>query len=224
MPAHIPDSNFLVPPPGGAGDVVGPASSTDHAIARYDGDTGVLLQDSGIIIDDSDNLTVGAVAVKEDGGAVTLVDMSVTADPAAGTQESYSFAVDGTPIAKIYAEADSSGDIQNPSFQVLKFLNFQEGSELTIAAGVITATTSFHTVDTASDDASDDLDTINGGKAGNILTIKANHTDRTVVVKHGTGNIQCNHASDFSLDNVNDTWMGLYDGNNWLELFRSSNG
>lgn len=37
---------------GGGGDVVGPASATDNAIARFDGTTGELIQDSGITIAD----------------------------------------------------------------------------------------------------------------------------------------------------------------------------
>lgn len=40
----------------GAGDVVGPSSSTDNAIVRFDSTTGKLVQNSGITIDDSDNL------------------------------------------------------------------------------------------------------------------------------------------------------------------------
>lgn len=43
---------------GASGDVVGPASSTDNAIARFDLTTGKLLQNSGITIDDSNNLTI----------------------------------------------------------------------------------------------------------------------------------------------------------------------
>jgi hypothetical protein len=39
------------------GDVSGPAVSTDNAIARFDGTTGGLLQDSDVCIDDSDNIT-----------------------------------------------------------------------------------------------------------------------------------------------------------------------
>jgi hypothetical protein len=39
------------------GDVSGPATSTDNAIARFDGTTGGLLQDSDVCIDDSDNIT-----------------------------------------------------------------------------------------------------------------------------------------------------------------------
>jgi len=41
----------------GSGDVVGPAGATDNAIVRYDGATGKLVQNSGVLIDDSDNIT-----------------------------------------------------------------------------------------------------------------------------------------------------------------------
>ena len=40
-----------------AGDVVGPVSATDNAIVRYDGTTGLIIQDSGVTIDDSDNIS-----------------------------------------------------------------------------------------------------------------------------------------------------------------------
>jgi hypothetical protein len=41
----------------GSGDVVGPASATDNAVARYDGTTGKLVQSSGIILSDGDLLS-----------------------------------------------------------------------------------------------------------------------------------------------------------------------
>ena len=41
----------------GVGDVVGPGSSTDNALARFDGTTGKLLQNSGVILDDANSLT-----------------------------------------------------------------------------------------------------------------------------------------------------------------------
>lgn len=50
------------------GDVVGPGSATDNAIARYDGTTGKLIQNSGVIIDDSNNVS-GAISVQIDGAA-----------------------------------------------------------------------------------------------------------------------------------------------------------
>ena len=45
-----------VPAGAGGGDVVGTPPSTDLGIARYDGITGLLIQDSGVTIDNFDNL------------------------------------------------------------------------------------------------------------------------------------------------------------------------
>lgn len=42
---------------GSSGDVVGPASSTDNAIVRFDGTTGKLVQNSGVTVDDSNNIS-----------------------------------------------------------------------------------------------------------------------------------------------------------------------
>lgn len=42
-----------------AGDVVGPASSTDNAVARFDSTTGKIIQNSGVVINDSGEVTVG---------------------------------------------------------------------------------------------------------------------------------------------------------------------
>ena len=38
--------------------VAGPASSTDNAIVRWDGTNGALVQDSGVTVDDSDNVVI----------------------------------------------------------------------------------------------------------------------------------------------------------------------
>jgi len=45
-----------VPSGTGLGNVVGPASSTDNAIARFDTTTGKLLQNSSVLLDDSGNI------------------------------------------------------------------------------------------------------------------------------------------------------------------------
>lgn len=44
-------------PSTGTGNVNGPSSATDNALARFNGTTGSLLQNSGIIVDDSNNVT-----------------------------------------------------------------------------------------------------------------------------------------------------------------------
>jgi len=54
---------------GDAGDITGPVSSTDNAIARWDGTSGNLIQDSSVTIDDSNNLT-GVVNVTATGNLI----------------------------------------------------------------------------------------------------------------------------------------------------------
>lgn len=44
----------------GSGDVVGPASSTDNAIVRFDGTTGKLVQNSGVTVDDSNQVSAAS--------------------------------------------------------------------------------------------------------------------------------------------------------------------
>lgn len=90
-------------------------------------------------------------------------------------------------------------------------------TEKTISSGAITVTGSAHTVDTESDAASDDLDTINGGEAnGQWLWIKPNSGARTVVVKHNTGNIWVRSGADVTLDDWGDSLLLLYFGGWWL--------
>lgn len=50
-------------PAAGGGDVVGPASATDNAVARFDTTTGKLIQNSAVIIDDSGNMTLNITPV-----------------------------------------------------------------------------------------------------------------------------------------------------------------
>jgi hypothetical protein len=44
---------------GGSGDVVGPASATDNAVARFDGTTGKLIQNSAFTVNDSGEVMAG---------------------------------------------------------------------------------------------------------------------------------------------------------------------
>jgi hypothetical protein len=70
--------------------------------------------------------------------------------------------------------------------------------------------------------ATDDVDNINGGTEGDVLVLRAANGDHTVVVKDGTGNIQC--AGDCSLDNAQDTISLIFDGASWVEVSRSNSG
>lgn len=55
---------------GGSGDVTGPASSTDNAVARFDGAGGKTLQNSTVTIDDTGNVTFPARILGKQGADV----------------------------------------------------------------------------------------------------------------------------------------------------------
>lgn len=66
---------------GADGDMNGPGISTDNSIPRFDGITGTILQDSGVLLDDSDNITgvVGITASGTVSGNALLSTTSMTA-------------------------------------------------------------------------------------------------------------------------------------------------
>ena len=94
----------------GAGLVVGPASSTDNAVARYDATTGKLIQDSGVIIDDSDNVTgLGTLNTHTlPAGTDTLVGKATT-----DTFTNKTFDANGTgnSISNVDLSADVTGNL-----------------------------------------------------------------------------------------------------------------
>lgn len=94
-------------------------------------------------------------------------------------------------------------------------------TELTIAAGVIAPTNMHHSVDTESDAASDDLDTITAPASFplfNLLIIRPADDARSVVVKHNTGNIILVGGADITLDDITDHLLLFYDGTQWVNL------
>lgn len=104
------------------------------------------------------------------------------------------------------------------------FLSVGSSSELTISSGAITVTGSYHSVDTESDAATDDLETVNGGSDGAILILRAANDARTVVCKDfvaAPDNLLM--AGDFSLTSVHDSIIFFHDTGFWIELSRSDN-
>ena len=101
-------------------------------------------------------------------------------------------------------------------------IDFGTRSELTIASGEVTVTESYHAIDTESDAASDDLDTINGGTTGDIVVFRSAAGSRETTFKDGTGNLRL--SGDFILTSAEDTIMLIRDGSVWLEISRSNNG
>jgi hypothetical protein len=90
---------------GGTGDVEGPASSTDNAIARYDGTTGKLLQDTAnATLSDEGNLSV---APTWNASETTFIGMNVnvTNTASAAASSLADFKVSGASKAKILPDS-----------------------------------------------------------------------------------------------------------------------
>ena len=71
--------------PYGTGDVVGPASATDNAVARFDGTTGKLIQNSVTTIDDTGNASGILSQQFSNGSAVTLAAGKIWYDGSTGS-------------------------------------------------------------------------------------------------------------------------------------------
>jgi hypothetical protein len=96
--------------------MVGPSSSTDNAITRYDGTTGKVVQNSGVTIDDSNNMT-GVVALTTTGvvtvpaGSAAAPAITTTGDTNTGiffpAADTIAFTEGGTESMRI----DASGNL-----------------------------------------------------------------------------------------------------------------
>ena len=85
------------------GDVVGPSSATDNAIARYNLTTGKLIQNSGVIIDDSNN--VSGV------NTLTATNLVVNDDTTLGGSNADSIAVNGRITTDLEPASNNAKDI-----------------------------------------------------------------------------------------------------------------
>jgi hypothetical protein len=164
------------------------------------------------------------------GTAWVDLQSSVAASGLSGTTGSTDNAVlraDGTGGATVQASGvtiDDSDNVSNVTNLALDSIQFSAATELTIATGAVTITQSAHTIDTESDAASDDLDTISGGATGDVIYLRAVNDARTVVLKNGTGNILTYDGSDITLDEDHKTVSLIYNGTNWLQVGGSGGG
>lgn len=86
---------------------------------------------------------------------------------------------------------------------------------LTEASDAVTITQGYHLIE-AETGTTDNLATINGGVAQQLLIIQAD-TDDTITVKHGTGNIFLNSGTDRAISGKK-TLALFYHGSNWTDI------
>lgn len=154
----------------GTGDVVGPASATDNAIARFDGTTGKLIQNSGATIDDSGNITATNISGTNTGdvtlaafgstpnaNAASLAGQVLNLQPADGTNpggvstttqtfagaKTFSTSVTSPMFGTTTANPATVGTVRLASSDTISFRNISNTSNVTLSvnsSGALTTT------------------------------------------------------------------------------------
>jgi hypothetical protein len=93
---------------------------TENDVLTYSGSTWTnkpnlwSVTNSAVTLSDTNySLELSNIELQEDGGALTFIDMSVTSGASYGTEESYSFNMDGNSVARVYGESNGSGGTMN---------------------------------------------------------------------------------------------------------------
>jgi hypothetical protein len=186
---------------------VGTGSSTGHTATGADGlyVEGITEIDGALFADST--LSVDGVAT-----LAADVDLSATG----GSTSDGDLTVAG--YAKFAGVAELDGLVQLDALVTAPMKG-----ELVIAAdGSVIVTGAYHTVDTESDGATDDLVTITGGTDGMIVVLQAANTARDVVIK-STGNIV--PGSDITFDDTERVVALIYSSrlSKWLVLSNMAN-
>lgn len=103
---------------GGSGDVVGPASATDNALARFDTTTGKLIQNSKITADDNGYMTLGDGSSNSIGITLNGTGAGAGIDPVITTNADNELVIYSE---KSVIEADGSNT--DPSFKVEQYVS-----------------------------------------------------------------------------------------------------
>ena len=201
---------------GGLGDVIGPSGATDEAIARYDTITGKLIQNSGVLIDDSDNVTgVTSIAIGDgtwvisEDGSDQLLFTSPTGD---GNQ--------GIKVVSDTGEINLQNIVSNTSddYTAVLSTNPNVSSDTTDIAFTIQ-----NNITTASDSGTEPITQIQGianeGTVSNrpIIGFYNFNTKLLQIDSDGTADFQGNTITNAVLQaNLTDGSMYLGDENNAL--------
>lgn len=149
----------------------------------------------------------GAVFVDTTGGRIYF---------ATGTSSSSDWDLMPVNISEITQDADINQQGVRSLINVMA-LDFQASGEITINTGATTQTQSVHSIDTQSDSAADDLDTLTPATDKNFLMLKLEDAARVVTIKHGTGNFTLPGNADIVMAS-NSLYQFMYDGSNWIQV------
>lgn len=115
------------PPGSGDGDVVGPASSTDNAIATFDLTTGKIIQDSGV--------DIGAIAAAQADATQALADAAQGIADAAAAQADADAALAAATGAQSVRLITTNASITASDLGKLLLVAVSDGSDITLTFG-----------------------------------------------------------------------------------------
>jgi hypothetical protein len=128
---------------------------------------------------------------------------------------------DGGCTYSILSETTAPADFAG-GMKIGGVMSAKAATELTISGGAVTIAKSAHRIDGEAD-ADDDLDTINGGQAGDLLLVYPESAARSITLKHGTGNIATPDGSDYTIP-ADGLVLLLNDGTTWRMLGSAGGG
>ena len=174
------------------------------------------------------NVTMGTQEVVEDGGAINVLNMPVSATPVAGTEESFTWQIDQIDHLIVYSEADSSGGLQNSSIRAEVRFEENQGADIASATNIAVGTdgNAFEITGTTQVDLISNL----GFRDGSIITLICNEnvtigdavatsgTNVTILLA-GSANFGCTADDMLTLMLSSTTATGQA----WREVSRSAN-
>lgn len=134
-----------------------------------------------------------------------------------------------TWLAAVLSVADMNTEVRDNLNFLKENIALGAAVELTIATGAITKTKTYHTITVqgGAGAGSDQLDSCAGGSEGDILILKPTTTggSDTVTIADGTGagTFILEAGAAFAMDHVDDRWIGIHNGTEWVEISRSTN-
>lgn len=119
-----------------SGDVTGPASSTDNALAAFDGITGKLLKDTLATIDGSGNITATSFIGPLTGNASTATALAANPTACASNRYATDSAANGDlTCAQVSLTAGVSGVLPSANVDASRTINSQTGTTYTFVLG-----------------------------------------------------------------------------------------
>ena len=169
-------------------------------------------QSANTVTSGTENTVVGWDADVTGSGAV---NQTVVGSETTGVTDN-SVTLGNASVTDVYMAQDSGAKVHCSAI-----IHTQEN--VTIASDAITVTSSYVRVLTEGSASSDELATISGGSAGQVLYLHQQLSTKDVTLKDGTGNLAL--AGDFAMSHAQDMIQLIYSvaDSVWIEVSRSNN-